>query len=240
MPISPAQRELLKNTPIESFHWSTRTAHALESAQCKNLGDVFSTTKEGWSQRRHGGKKTVTEMAGRIQSLLKIKRPIRPARPCDTTTIEQKIQTMQISAALAEAFVAGGLTDAQVRVLELRYGLSGDEPHTLAECGRITQRTRQGIQTLEMDGRRHLSRHPEIIRALQYGLDDIQDLLWLKMAPNNKSLIPGEIGVRELYARAGGSESLLIKICHGDIRKWLHKNLTSIPKGWRIPDLNGN
>jgi len=207
----------------------------MEEARCRNLSDVFSITKEEWAERRIAGKQNVTEMANRIQKFLQIKSEKR--LPCDTTSIEQKIRTSRIPDALAEAFVMGGLTTLQIKALELRYGLSGDEPHTLAECGRIMQRKGQGIQILEMGGRRHLSRHPEIIKALQNGLDDIQDLVWLKMAPNNTFLIRGEIGVRELYAIAGGPESLLIKLCYGDIRKWLDKNLTSTPKGWQLPDL---
>src|ERR1017187_527402 len=83
MPITPAQRELLKNTPIENFRWRTMTTHAIEEARCRNLGDVFSTTKEDWTERRYVGKKSITEIANRIQKFLKIKRIIRLRRPRD-------------------------------------------------------------------------------------------------------------------------------------------------------------
>jgi hypothetical protein len=238
MPISPSQLELLKNTPVESFHWSARATHALESARCKNLGDVFSITKEGWSERRHGGKKTLTEMANRIQRFLKIKRILRP--PCDTTAIERNFRTNQIHAALTEAFALGGLTTNEIQVLGLRYGLSGNPPLLLRECGKIMHRTRQRMQQLEIAGMGRLSRHPDIRRALQSGLQAIQGRLWRKLAGKNNLLISKEIAMQELYKRVGGPESLLVKVCHGNMRKWLNKNLTPTSKGWLTPDLNGN
>jgi hypothetical protein len=235
MPISPSQWELLKNTPVESFHWSARAAHAFEMARCKNLGDVFSITKEGGSERRHGGKKTITEMANRIQSLLKIKRPIRPTHPCNTTAIEANIRNNKIPAALAEAFEMSRLTAHQIKVLELRYGLAGDAPHTLAECGRIMRRARQSMQVSEMSGRGRLSRQAAIFKAVQRGLNDIQGRLWRQLAGNNKTLIPKQIALRGLNKRLGGPERLLVKMCYGDLRKWLNRNLAQSANGWRIP-----
>jgi len=237
-PISRAQWELLKNTPIESLRWRTKTIHLLEYARCRNLGDVFSITKEGWTERRLVGKKSVTEIANRIQKFLKIKRIIRIRRPCDTTAIEQKIRTNQIHAALAEAFVMGGLTAIQMKVLELRYGLTGTSPLLLRECGKIMQRTRQRIQHSEMEGQQHLSRHPDILRAFQSGLQAIQGRLWRQLTGRNKSLILKSIGTRVLYKRVGGPESLLIKVCYGNARSWLDKNLAATPKGWRLPFLS--
>jgi hypothetical protein len=238
MPISRAQWELLKNTPVESLRWKTKTIHLLEYARCRNLGDVFSITKEGWAERRFVGKKSVTEMVNRIQKFLKIKRIIRIRRPCDTSAIEQKIRTNHIHAALAEAFAMGGLTAIQIKVLELRYGLTGTRPLLLRECGKIMQRTRQWMQLAEMGGKRRLSRHPTIRRAFRRGLRAIQDRLWRQLTGRNKSLILKSIGTRALYKRVGGPESLLVKVCYGNARKWLNQNLTSTPKGWRLPVLS--
>jgi hypothetical protein len=234
-PISPSQWELLKNTPVESFHWSARAAHAFEMARCKNLGDVFSITKEGGSERRHGGKKTITEMANRIQSLLKIKRPIRPTHPCNTTAIEANIRNNKIPAALAEAFALGELTAIQIQVLELRYGLLGQPSLLLKECGKIMHGTRQCMHDGERRGKINLARHPDIRQALQTGLQAIQGRLWRQLAGKNSAFISKQTGVRELYKRVGGPESLLIKVCYADVRKWLNKTLASTSKGWWIP-----
>ena len=235
MPINPAQWELLKKTPIESLRWNLRTIHALEDARCRNLGDVFSITKEDWAGRRQIGMKSIKEMAKRIQSFLKIKR-IKIQQPsCDTTTIEANIRKNKIPDAFAEAFSMGGLTAIQIRVLDMRYGLSGHPPLLLRECGETTQRTRQAIFIQENQGKRNLSNHPDILRAFQRGLKSIQGRLWSRLAGGDKTLISKQIPPPELAQRAGGPESLLIKVCFGDMRKWLNKNLTSTPKGWRIP-----
>jgi hypothetical protein len=100
--------------------------------------------------------------------------------------------------------------------------------------------TRQSANDAEIRGKNHLTRHPEIRRALQSGLQAIQDRLWRKLAGKNNLLISKEIAMQELYKRVSGPESLLVKVCHGNMRKWLNKNLTPTSKGWLTPDLNGN
>jgi hypothetical protein len=233
MPISPAHLELLKSTPVRAMRWSTRASHALEFARCKNLGDVFSVTEEGWAERRYVGEKTRMEIAERIQKFLKIK--CKERRKCHVPSIEQKIRTNQIPAAMAEAFEMSGLTALQIKVLQLRYGLAGDAPHTLEECGRKMQSTRQSMQVTEMNGRGRLSRQAAIFKTVQRGLKDIQGRLWRQLAGNNKTLISKQVVSRELNKRLGGPERLLVKLCYGDLRNWVKKNLTSTSDGWRIP-----
>jgi RNA polymerase primary sigma factor len=41
------------------------------------------------------------------------------------------------------------LSDRERRVLELRFGLNGDEPHTLDEVGLVFQVTRERIRQIE-------------------------------------------------------------------------------------------
>src|ERR1019366_5538073 len=94
------------------------------------------------------------------------------------------------------------------------------------------------VQLAEMGGKRRLSRHPIIRRAFRRGLRAIQDRLWRQLTGRNKSLILKSIGTRALYKRVGGPESLLIKVCYGNARNWLDKNLTATPKGWRLPALS--
>ena len=238
MPISALQRELLKNTPIESLHWNKKVFRALDEARCRNLGDVFSITKEEWAERRLVGKKSITEMENRIQKFLNIESEKR--RSCDTTAIEQKIRTNQIPAALAEAFVMGGLTTNEIQVLELRYGISGQVTHSLGECAKTMQRTRQRMLQLELAGMRRLFRHPDIRRAFQGGLQAMQGRLLRQMAGKNERHIPKKIVTRELCKRISGPENLLVKVCYGDLRKWINKNLTSTPDAWLLPKLNEN
>jgi hypothetical protein len=235
MPIRPAQWELLKKTPVNSFPWSVRAVHAMENAQCRNLADVFSIPKADWTKRRYVGKKCVTEMAKQIQSFLKIRRIITFRPPCDTTAIEQNLRNGQIRAALAGAFAMGGLTPNEIRVLEMRYGIAGQQPLTQTECARSLHRSRQRMRQLELGGMGRLSRHPDILRAFQNELQAIQGRLMRQMAGENNSFIPKKITMRELNKKVGGPEGLLLKVCYGNLRKWLDKNLTSTPKGWRIP-----
>jgi hypothetical protein len=129
----------------------------------------------------------------------------------------------------------GGLTAVQIKVLELRYGLSGHPPLLLIECAKKMHRTKQWMQHSEMAGKRHLASHQEIMRGFQRGLQAIQARLWRRLAGKDNALISNQVALRDLYKRAGGPESLLIKVCHGNVREWLNKNSPSTPKGWLIP-----
>ena len=86
-----------------------------------------------------------------------------------------------------------------------------------------------------MSGRGRLSRQAAIFKAVQRGLNDIQGRLWRQLAGNNKTLIPKQIALRGLNKRLGGPERLLVKMCYGDLRKWLNRNLAQSANGWRIP-----
>jgi hypothetical protein len=240
MPISPARWERLKKTPIESLRWSLGAIRAMEDARCRNLADVFFIKKDDWAGRRQVGRRTSLEIAKRIQSFQKIRRIIITRPVCDTTAIEANIRENKITEALAEAFAMGGLNAAQIRVMEMRYGLSGHPPLLLRECAKITQRTRQCMFLKEKAGKRRLSNHPDILRAFQSGLKFIQGRLWRKLAGKNRTFIANGIATRQLYKTAGGPDSLLIKVSHGDIKKWLNKNLAKTSQGWRIPELNGD
>ena len=91
------------------------------------------------------------------------------------------------------------------------------------------------MHQLETAGIKQLSQHPDILRAFHFGLKAIQGRLWRQMAGKNSGLIPKQIPPKELEQRIGGPERLLVMVCYGDMRKWLNKNLTSTPEGWRIP-----
>jgi hypothetical protein len=93
---------------------------------------------------------------------------------------------------------------------------------------------------LELAGMRRLSRHPDIRRAFQGGLQAMQGRLLRQIAGKNERHIPKKILMRELCKRISGLENLLVKVCYGDLRKWLNKNLTSTPDAWLLPKLNEN
>ncbi len=232
-PITQSQWEFLKTIPVEAVGWSARASRALEYAHCKNLGDVVSIPKQDWATMRNVGKTTVREITNRIQA--RMIKDDETSSSCISSTIEKNIRNNQMRAALIEAFAIGGLTTVQIKVLELRYRLSGHPPLLLTECAKKMRCTKQWMQYSEMAGKRHLARHPEIIRAFQRGLQVIQSRLWRRLAGKNNALISNQITMRDLYQRAGGPESLLIKLCYRDVREWLNKNLTSTPKGWLIP-----
>lgn len=58
------------------------------------------------------------------------------------------------------------LTDREGRVLELRYGLGGQEPHTLEEAGRAFDLSRERIRQIQNEALEKL-RHPQIRRRLE-------------------------------------------------------------------------
>jgi RNA polymerase primary sigma factor len=56
------------------------------------------------------------------------------------------------------------LTDRERRVLELRYGLAGEHPHTLNELGRAFNVTRERVRQIENQSLKKLQRLPETQR----------------------------------------------------------------------------
>ena len=62
------------------------------------------------------------------------------------------------------------LTPREQEVLRLRYGLSGETPHTLEEVGRRFKVTRERIRQIEAKALRKM-RHPSRLRKLEGFLD---------------------------------------------------------------------
>jgi hypothetical protein len=123
-----------------------------------------------------------------------------------------------------------------IQVLELRFGLTGKPALSLAECGRVFHLTRQRIQQIEQAGIKKLARHQDIRRAFQSGLKAIQGQLWVKMTDKNRGIISNQIVPWKLKQKVGGPESLLVKVCYGDLRKWLKRNLPGMTGGgWTAP-----
>jgi RNA polymerase primary sigma factor len=64
------------------------------------------------------------------------------------------------------------LTERERRVLELRYGLSDGQPHTLEEVGRAFGVTRERVRQIEVKALRKL-RHPRLGKLLKDYLDQV-------------------------------------------------------------------
>jgi RNA polymerase primary sigma factor len=73
---------------------------------------------------------------------------------------------VQIAAALDQ------LTERERRVLEMRYGLSDGQPHTLEEVGKAFGVTRERVRQIEVKALRKL-RHPRLGKLLKDYLDQI-------------------------------------------------------------------
>jgi RNA polymerase primary sigma factor len=64
------------------------------------------------------------------------------------------------------------LTERERRVLELRYGLSDGQPHTLEEVGKAFGVTRERVRQIEVKALRKL-RHPRLGKLLKDYLDHV-------------------------------------------------------------------
>lgn len=64
------------------------------------------------------------------------------------------------------------LTERERKVLELRYGLSDGQPHTLEEVGRAFKVTRERVRQIEVKALRKL-RHPRLGKLLKDYLDQV-------------------------------------------------------------------
>ena len=62
--------------------------------------------------------------------------------------------------------VLEGLPEREVRVLRLRFGLTGEKPYTLHEIGEKMGVTRERVRQIAMQGLQRL-RHPSIRKQLK-------------------------------------------------------------------------
>jgi hypothetical protein len=149
--------------------------------------------------------------------------------------LQDHIQKGRFDRLLAEVFVLGGLSPRQVRVLELRYGLAGRPLLTVAKCAGRLQLTTQRIYHLEGAGLRRLADNPDILRAFHGGLLGIQNKIWQRLAGQSSGQLYQESWTGELARRIGGPETLLIKVCHGNLRQWLDANPAATGPGRPMP-----
>ena len=85
--------------------------------------------------------------------------------PMDDATDTTEYEGMQGVAATEVNKTLALLTDRERRILELKYGISTDDPHTLDEIGRVFNVTRERIRQIEGKTYEKL-RHPDRSRGL--------------------------------------------------------------------------
>jgi hypothetical protein len=93
--------------------------------------------------------------------------------------------------------VERSLTEAESRVIVIRYGLDGDSPQTLEETGMILRRTRESIRIIEKKALRKL-------RARRELLDQLRP--YAQAAPENSRIAMLKAYVLELNKRLNGHE----------------------------------
>lgn len=141
------------------------------------------------------------------------------------------VQDGRFDRLLAEAFELGGLSPMHIRVCELRYGLAGGPMLTVAKCAGRLQRSPARIYQLENTGLRRLAGQPDLLRALRGGLQASQKQIWQRLDGATSGQLYEESRTGELARRIGGPETLLIKLCHRNLRVWLEKSLAATGPG---------
>jgi RNA polymerase primary sigma factor len=77
--------------------------------------------------------------------------------------VEHRFLSDNVQAVLGQC-----LTDREKRILELRFGLNGEKPHTLEEVGAEFKITREGIRQIEAKAIKKLRSSPEVISLKSY------------------------------------------------------------------------
>lgn len=154
-----------------------------------NIRQLYRTTQR--MEQELGYKPTPEELAAelemplsRVRWLLEITRPLlaleQPAgedpdgelgdflQDEETITPTEEVARNMLNEQIGE--VLAKLSPREARVLRLRYGLQGHEPHTLKEVGKIFGLSRERIRQLEKGALNKLS-HPHIAGHLRHFLN---------------------------------------------------------------------
>ena len=143
----------------------------------------------------------------------------------------------KLSQGLTEAFVLSELKPSAIRILNLRFGLSGSPPSTLEQCGEALGVTRERVRQIEKAAKARLVARPDLLSALQQGLAAIQKALHARIADVPETFVSNSHSDLDYYTALGGWEGLLIDLCHGGVITWLNTTLQPTADGWLLPPL---
>ena len=80
--------------------------------------------------------------------------------PTEHAAVEEEVELSLREESLRRAL--GDLTERQRRVLELRYGIAGDDPHSLEAIGKELGLTRERVRQIEAEALENLALHREL------------------------------------------------------------------------------
>ncbi len=138
---------------------------------------------------------------------------------------------------LKRSFIICGLARREISVLNLRYGLSGNPPWTLEQCGGAMRITRERVRQIEELAKKRLTSRPQLRSAMRTTLATIQEKLQGQLTELTAGFIPAQKGIRRLYAALGPWKSLLVDLCFGDVTAWLNATIQATHYGWLMPPL---
>ena len=134
------------------------------------------------------------------------------------------------------------LPDELAAVLVLRYGLNGEDRHSLGKISRRIGRSKNAAGKMEIQGIRKL-RHPSLCKPLFKLLDSVDDIAWSAISTQISaagSLVFKKERFETISAKLHGEIELSMKCKHGEVVNWIRENTTEVDSAWfrsRYPDL---
>lgn len=145
--------------------------------------------------------------------------------------IEANLLERALAMAMEAAFVIGGVSKKEREIFVRRYGILDGQPRTLEAVGEGYGVTRERVRQIQENGRKKLTRPPDLHRVLEQGLRTLEPHFFNRLS----SVHPGFIKAQpqnELLIRLGGWEGLLVELFHESVDDWLSQRAERTAIGW--------
>ena len=120
----------------------------------EELSKIYENFKESTSLNTKIGDEKETEMGDIL--------------PCDNNSLEDNIDNSFIKGEVRKLIISTKLTEKEMKILTLRFGLDGREPMTLEEIGQMFNVTRERIRQLESKAMEKIRSNKDIVNFAVY------------------------------------------------------------------------
>ncbi len=125
----------------------------------------------------------------------------------------------------------GRLKKRERQVIELRFGLYGQEPHKLADLAEQLGVTRQRILQIESKVINKLRLNSSLLTKLRHSLDEQADVIWNDLSAESEAIL-SDISDTELVRKLNSTHQISFAICDLSISTFLDGIATRVSRGW--------
>ena len=147
-----------------------------------------------------------------------------------TSARDERLASHRSTQALIEEFL-NRLKENSREVIELRFGLRGETPQTLADIAEKRYLTRERIRQIESKALKTLRTSARLSSQLRQSLADEADIVWAELVAGDEVIL-SDIPEKELAGRLNSTYRLSFAICDLSVSAFLDDIAVRVAGGW--------